>query len=536
MARGVKTSDFDWIIVGSGFGGSVSALRLAEKGYRVLVIEKGKRFAPEDFPKNNRDLKRWMWLPRAGWHGFFQMSFMEHVTVLHGVGVGGGSLCYANTLPTPRDDFFEAPSWRHLADWKAELTPHYQTAKRMLGATPNPMITKGDRVLQEIAADIGRSEHWHPTEVAVYFGEPNEPAPDPYFDGEGPERVGCTFCGACMTGCRVGAKNTLDRNYLYLAEGLGAKVLPETEVTAVRARDGGGFVVEGRVSTGGRADITLTADRVILAGGVMGTVPLLLAMREDPRGLPRLSPRVGDSVRTNSESLTGVLAPDTDEHFERGVAITSILHTDDHSHLEPVRYGEGSDFFRALMLPHAPGSSAFARLRTMVTAVKKTPRKWLRAFLVKDFARRTQILLYMRTLEGTLQLRLGRNAFTGFTRGLVTRLAAGQEAPKAFMPAATELAERFAAKVDGVVGGLFSEVLLGTPSTAHILGGATMGASAEEGVIDSDHQAFGYEGLYVIDGSAVSANPGVNPSLTITALAERAMSRILAKEGESGGV
>ncbi|MCA9515250.1 MAG: GMC family oxidoreductase, partial [Myxococcales bacterium] len=216
MALGVSTTHYDWIIVGSGFGGSVSALRLAEKGYRVLVLEKGKRFAPTDFPKNNRDLKRWMWLPRAGFHGIFQMSFMEHVTVLHGVGVGGGSLVYANTLPTPKDGFFEADSWRHLADWKAELAPHYATAKRMLGAAENPMMTKGDRVLQEIAADIGRSEHWHPTEVAVFFGKPNERVPDPYFDGEGPERVGCNFCGACMTGCRVGAKNTLDRNYLYL--------------------------------------------------------------------------------------------------------------------------------------------------------------------------------------------------------------------------------------------------------------------------------------------------------------------------------
>ncbi|MCA9514832.1 MAG: GMC family oxidoreductase, partial [Myxococcales bacterium] len=325
------------------------------------------------------------------------------------------------------------------------------------------------------------------------------------------------------------AKNTLDRNYLYLAEKLGVTVLPETEVTAVRARDGGGFAIEGRASTGGRAALAFSADRVILAGGVMGTIPLLLAMRDDPRGLPRLSPRVGDSVRTNSESLTGVLAPDSDEHFERGVAITSILHTDDHSHLEPVRYGKGSDFFRALMLPHAPGETAFARLRTMLTTVRKDPRKWLRAFMVKDFARRNQVLLYMRTLEGTLQLRLGRSAFTGFARGLVTRLAPGQEAPKAFMAAATDLAERFAEKVDGVVGGLFSEVVLGTPSTAHILGGATMGASAAEGVIDKDHRAFGYDGLYVIDGSAVSANPGVNPSLTITALAERAMSRIPAK-------
>lgn len=515
---------YDWIIIGSGFGGSVSALRLAEKGYRVCVLEKGRRFAPEDFPKTNWDLRRWMWMPAAGMKGIFQMSFFEHVTILHGVGVGGGSLTYANTLPTPKSGFFQAPSWKHLGDWERELEPHYRTAKRMLGAAPVPITTRGDEVLREIARDLGREEHFHPTEVAVFFGTPGERVPDPYFGGKGPERVGCTFCGACMTGCRVGAKNTLDKNYLYLAERLGAEVVPETEVTAVRPRDAGGYVVETRPSLGGGRQRALTADRVIFAGGVMGTIPLLLALKEDPRGLPRLSDQLGKMVRTNSEAIFGVIAPHED--FSRGVAITSILHTDEHSHIEPVRYGEGSGFFRLLTLPHAPGSNLATRLTGALRGFVRHPVKWAKALTVRDFAKSGQILLYMRTVEGTMSLRLGRNAFTGFKKGLVTELDDPAQAPKAFMEEATDLANRFAAKVGGVTATLFTETLLGVPSTAHILGGACMGANAGEGAIDTDHRLFGYDGLYVIDGSAVSANPGVNPSLTIAALAERAMSRI----------
>ncbi|MCC6620192.1 MAG: GMC family oxidoreductase [Deltaproteobacteria bacterium] len=527
-------SHWDWIVIGSGFGGSVSALRLVEKGYRVLLLEKGKRFAPEDFAENNWDLKRWMWMPGVGLRGIFQMSFLPHVTIMHGVGVGGGSLVYANTLPTPRDDFFAASSWGHLADWKGELGPHYATAKRMLGAATNPRMTHGDRVLEEIARDIGRSEHFHPTEVAVHFGPPGKRVPDPYFDGKGPERVGCTFCGACMTGCKVGAKNTLDKNYLWLAERGGLHLHAETEVVAVRPRDGqsgrGGYVVEARPSlTKKGKSLSYTADRVVFAGGVMGTMPLLLAMKADKRGLPHLSERLGEAVRTNSEALIGVIAPDSNEAFSKGVAITSILHTDDHSHIEPVRYGNGSGFFRTMVLPHSPGGNLAERVGSMVKSLVKEPRTWAKAFAVEDFARQSQIMLYMRTLEGTLRMRLGRSALNGFQKGLVTELDDPTQAPRAYMAEATDLAERFAKKVGGVTASMLTETLLGVPSTAHILGGACMGRHVDEGVIDKDHQVFGYDGLYVIDGSAVSANPGVNPSLTITALAERALSKIPAK-------
>ncbi|MFO0554684.1 MAG: GMC oxidoreductase [Polyangiaceae bacterium] len=517
--------DTDVVIIGSGFGGSVSALRLSERGYRVRVLEKGKRFDKEDFPTSNWDVRKWMWQPEVGLRGIFQMSFMQHVTVLHGVGVGGGSLVYANTLPVPKDNFFKAASWAHLADWKAELAPHYDTARRMLGAAKNPLLTRGDEVLREIARDLGREEHFHTTDVAVFFGKPGVSVPDPYFGGAGPDRTGCNFCGACMTGCRVGAKNTLDRNYLYLAEQKGAVVHPETEVTSVRPLPGGGYRVEAQRTFGGEVT-PITTRMVVFAGGVMGTVPLLLSLREDPHALPHLSARVGDQVRTNSEALAGVLVPDPDANFSKGVAITSILHTDDHSHIEPVRYAEGSGFFRMMVLPQTQGPTLTSRVAGVVRNVASNPLAWLRAYTVRDFARQSQVLLYMRTLEGTLSMRLGRGVRTGFRRGLITKLDDPASAPQANLPEAIELAQRFADKVGGVSATLLTDTVLGVPTTAHILGGATIGKDADSGVIDAKHRVFGYEGLYVCDGSAVSANPGVNPSLTITAMSERAMSMI----------
>jgi cholesterol oxidase len=521
----------DFIIIGSGFGGSVSALRLAEKGYRVLVIEKGRRFNPGDFAKDNRDLKKWMWRPALGLRGIFHMAFLRHVTVLHGVGVGGGSLTYAATLPTPKDNFFSAPTWSHLADWKNELTPHYDTALRMLGAATNPRETPGDCILREIAQEDGREEHFEPTRVALFFGEEGKHVPDPFFGGEGPERTGCTFCGACMTGCNVGAKNTLDRNYLYLAEKRGAEVLTEREVAAVKPRDDGGYKVEVRPAFGRGPVETFEAPNVIFSAGVMGTIPLLLAMKEKQECLPRLSERLGKMVRTNSEALIGVIAPDYDKDLQEGVAITSIFHTDDHSHIEPVRYGRGSDFFRFLSGPHAPGKWAIGRILLSFWRLIRTPRKWAKVYFMSraKFAKKTQVLLFMRSIEGTINLELGRSWLTGFRRGLVSRVDNPEEAPEAFMEDATRLAERFAEKVDGVTSSLGIETVLGSPSTAHILGGACMGANPEQGVIDDKHRVFGYEGLYIIDGSTISANPGVNPSLTITALAERAMSHIPAR-------
>jgi cholesterol oxidase len=517
---------WDWIIIGSGFGGSVSGLRLVEKGYRVLMLEKGGRLGPEDFPKTNWDLKRWMWRPLLGWRGLFKMTFMRHVTVLSGVGVGGGSLVYANTLPIPPDGFFQSPSWGSLANWKDELAPHYPRVRRMLGAVPNPIWTYPDQVLAELAKERGQEEQFGPTTVAIHFGEPGKTVDDPYFGGEGPTRTGCIGCGGCMLGCQHNAKNSLDKNYLHLAERRGLTILPDTEATWVRPLAEGGYEVRALLGTEpfGREPKVYQAKKVIFAGGVMGTVDLLLKLREHPGGLPALSPRVGDFVRTNSEALIGIVRQAQDKDLSKGVAIGSILQTDPHSNLEPVRYPEGSDFFRVLAAPHVTGASVWARLWAVLMAILRHPLRMLRAFFVPDFAKNSFILLYMRTLEGHLRLRRGR----GLRRGMRTALQEGP-APTANIPEAAELAERIAQKVDGVAMTTVTESVLGIPTTAHILGGCCMGESPSAGAIDAQHRLYGYEGLYVIDGSAVSANPGVNPSLTIAALAERAMTFIPAK-------
>ena len=522
--------DCDWLIIGSGFGGSVSALRLVEKGYRVVMLEKGRRLGAKDFPKTNWDLKRWLWLPQLGWRGLFKMTFFRHVTVLSGVGVGGGSLVYANTLPIPKDDFFQAKSWGHLADWKTELSPHYTTARRMLGATRNALRTPSDDIIQQVGKEMGR-EDFQATDVAVYFGQPGVTVKDPYFGGEGPDRTGCNSCGACMTGCRFNSKNTLDKNYLHLAEKRGLTLHADTEVTWVRELPGGGYEIEALEGARrwSRKKRRFTARHVVFSGGVLGTMDLLLRLKESPDGLPRLSERLGDGVRTNSEALIGVVSGKKDLDLSKGIAIGSILHTDAHSHLEACRYGDGSGFFRMLMAPHVGGANVVTRLARFVGAVVRHPLKLLKAAFVPNFARRTLILLYMRTLDGHLRMQRGRGLFTAGRKGVTTALQAGP-APTAHIPEATELAHRVADKLEGVPMTMATETLMGIPTTAHILGGCCMGDSPETGTIDSQHRLFGYEGLYVMDGSAISANPGVNPSLTITALAERAMSFIPARQ------
>jgi len=525
----------DFVVVGSGFGGSVSALRLAEKGYRVLVLEKGRRYAPEDYPTSNWQLRRWLWMPRLGLRGPFKMTFLRHLSAFTGVGVGGGSLVYANTLPTPTEAFFTSGTWAGLADWQAELAPHYGTALRMLGAADNPRVWPGDEVIREIGNELGRGQHFHPARVGVFFGEPEVEVEDPYFEGQGPRRTGCNQCGACMLGCKVGAKNTLDRNYLYLAEKQGCEIRTESEVLAVRPADGGGYrvVVRERLGWLRHRTYEVLTDKVVFSGGALGTVDLLLKMRADPEGLPGLSPRTGSFVRTNSEALFMVVTERKDLELSEGVAITSILHTDDHSHLEPVRYPKGSGFFRLLAMPHAAGNKVFSRLLGAIGVFLRHPVRFVRAALVWDLARRSQILLYMRTLEGTLRFSRGRGILTGLLPGLKSSVSEG-ESPKAFMPEATDLANRFADKVDGVVWSMQTEMVAGVPSTAHVLGGACIGATADSGVIGTDHQVHGYPGLYVVDGAAISANPGVNPSLSITAMAERAMAGIAPRTLRSG--
>lgn len=522
--------DYDWVIVGSGFGGSASALRLVEKGYRVLLLEKGPELGPADFPRSNWHLPRWLWMPWIGFRGLFQMTFFRHVTVLSGVGVGGGSLVYACTHPVPSRAFFTSTAWSHLADWERELAPHYDTAKRMLGVARVPMLTPPDRALQAIAEERGQADAFHNTEVAIHFGRSGQTVPDPYFDGEGPPRTGCHFCGGCMLGCRHGAKNSLDMNYLWLARQRGLEVWAESRVDAIRplgdAADGSaGYAVELRQGRGLlRRRRRVTARNVVVSAGVLGTMKLLLDMKRDPRGLPRLSDRLGDGVRTNSEALLGVISERRDQDLSKGVAIGSILETDERSHLEPVRYPAGSGFFRLLMAPHVAGENAVVRVARATLTVLLHPRRFLKALFVPDLSKYTVILLYMRAAEGTLRLR------QGLFGGLSTAPDQG-ELPVANMPEATELAESMSEKMTGMTFGMVTDSLLNIPTTAHILGGACMGASADDGVIDRDHRAFGYHGLYVVDGSSITANVGVNPSLTILALAERAMSKIPANEG-----
>ena len=532
---------WDWVIIGSGFGGSVSALRLAEKGYSVLVLEKGGRWKQEDFPETNWNLKRWLWAPAIGFRGFFKMTFLRHITALSGVGVGGGSLVYANTLPTPEDGFFTADGWGQLADWKMELAPHYQTARQMLGVTDNPRDTAPDRALRAIAGRMGREDHFRTAPVGVYFGEAGVTVPDPYHGGEGPARTGCTLCGGCMTGCRHGAKNTLDQNYLWLAERLGVKIEADAEVTWVQPLNEAGpespqgpertYLVTAKVGRQAfrKASRTYRAKNVIFAGGALGTVELLLRLGNSPEGLPVLSRRVGDRVRTNSEVLVGITTQRRDLDLSEGVAITSTLRTDDHSYVEPCRFSPGSGFFRVLATPHGPGKTLLRRLRNAVARVLRTPVRSVRALLVPDWARYTTALLYMRTQEGYLRLKQGRGLLSWLQSDLRSTHGDGP-LPTAAIPEATQLAEEFAQEVDGYVGSILTETLFGIPTTAHILGGACMGLTREDGVIDHRHRVLGYDGLYVIDGSAMSANPGVNPSLTITALAERAMAFIPAAE------
>lgn len=525
--------DHDWVIIGSGFGGSVSALRLVEKGYDVLLLEAGKRMGPDDFPQSNWNVKRWLWAPALGCRGLFQMQFFKHVTVLAGAGYGGGSLTYANTLPIPKRGFFQSPSWGGLADWESELMPHYQTARRMLGAVQTPFLTPPDQLLKEIATERGAADRFESTHVAVYFDNPGKTVPDPFFGGKGPERTGCIRCGACMTGCKHGAKNSLDKNYLYLAERQGLAISDEAKVTRILPRDAGGYILE--YERRGQTQ-RVSARQIVVAAGALGTNKLLLRQKADPEALPQLSDRLGTQVRTNSESLIFVTVKDKQQDLSKGVAIGSIYQIDDNSHLEVVRYGEGSGFFRTMQMPHVGGySPGFIKLLRALLLCVLHPIKMLRALLVGDWARSTIILLYMKTAEGTLRFRLGRSLFTGLRPGMVTELEGG-EAPTASIPEATELAEAFAAKTGGIPFSGFTETLFNIPTTAHILGGCTMGADRERGVIDSSHRAFGYDGLYIIDGSTISANPGVNPSLTITALAERAMSLIPAKQALPGEV
>jgi cholesterol oxidase len=528
-----NSQTYDYIIIGSGFGGSVSALRLAEKGYSVLVLEKGKRFRDEDFAKSNWQYWKYLWLPALRAHGILQISILKGLMVLHGAGVGGGSLGYANVLEVPTDETFATPAWNTPLRWGETLKPHYQAAKAMLRPARNPSLWAADNLMKQMAAEVGMEHTFRATDVGAYFGEPGKTVPDPFFGGEGPERAGCKQCGGCMVGCRYNAKNTLPKNYLYFAEKLGVKIQAEVAVIDVRPLtldDGSGYEVTYQPSTSlFKRQTNVRARNVIFSGGVMGSIKLLLKLRDETRSLPNLSPRLGDVVRTNSEALLGSLARKSDINYSEGVSISSIFNLDEITRVEPVRYPDGSSLMRYLAAPLVDDNvPVWQRVVRFFGWAITHPLDFARSLILPGWAHNTTIILVMQHADNRMRLRQGRSAFTLFRRGMVAEEDPGYKI-SAKVPGSHEFTREFARRTNGIALGSIGENLLGLPTTAHILGGAPIGADAETGVVNEKFEIHNYPGLYIIDGSIMPANPGVNPSLTITALAEYAMSKIQPK-------
>jgi cholesterol oxidase len=521
--------DFDWLVIGSGFGGSVSALRLAEKGYSVGVLECGRRFADDEFPKNTADFKRYFWNPRLGMKGIFRLTIFKDVAVVSGCGVGGGSLGYANTLYVPPKQFFEDRQWADMEDWERALAPHYAEAQRMLGVVENPHEDPADQLLRELGEELGVGETYKRTPVGIYFGEAGKTVSDPFFGGDGPDRTGCKLCARCMVGCVHGAKNTLVKNYLYFAERRGARVLPERTVIDVRpigAADGSdGYEVES-VRSGAwlRKERRVQRARgVVVAAGPLGTNRLLQKCRLEG-SLPRISSRLGELVRTNSESILTVTVPeDYPENLIKRVAITSSIYPDPHTHVETVTYGDDGDSMRLLYTLLTGDGTRVTRPLKLLAQLIRHPDRLAKVLFAKHWSRRTIIILVMQTLDNAIALRPRKGPFGSFW--LQTEQDPERPNPT-FIPVANKAAEWFAKRTGGIAQSSVTEALFNIPSTAHILGGAVIAPDAEQGVVDSEQRVFGYENLLVCDGSAIPANVGVNPSLTITALAEHAMSAV----------
>ena len=531
---------YDYVIIGSGFGGSVSAMRLSEKGYSVLILEKGKRFEDKDFAKTNWQFWKYLWLPALRAHGILQISLLKGVMVLHGAGVGGGSLGYANVLEVPSDETFATPAWNKSVNWGEVLRPHYETAKRMLGVARNPKLWKADDVLKQIAEERCMGHTFRATDVGAFFGEAGVTVADPFFDGAGPDRAGCIHCGGCMVGCRHNAKNTLPKNYLYFAEKNGAEVRAEVQVVNVRPLkvESGQSIANGPTSNA-RYEVIyqsstspikrkhfVRAHNVIFSAGVLGTMKLLLNLRDIKKSLPNLSPRLGDMVRTNSEALLGSIARNANINYSEGVAISSIFNADEVTRVEPVRFPEGSSLLRFLSAPLvSDATNVLARILRSLIWILRHPLDALRVFILPGWAHNTTILLIMQNVDNYLNLRMGRSPLTLFRRGLVAERNTDRHI-NARVDSGHDVVRAFAERISGAALGSVAENVFNIPITAHILGGATVGRNAEEGVVDEKFEVHDYPGMYIIDGSIMPANPGVNPSLTITALAEYAMSKI----------
>lgn len=530
MAAHHTSPDFDVLIIGSGFGGSVSALRLVEKGYRVGVIEAGRRFEDEDFAKTSWRLNKWLWAPKLGLYGIQRIHALKDVMIMAGAGVGGGSLNYANTLYKPPTPFFTDPQWNDITDWEDELTPYYEQAKRMLGVVTNPTFTESDRVMKEVADEMGAGDTFTATPVGVFFGakaglsgEPGHTVPDPYFGGAGPSRTACTECGACMTGCRVGAKNTLMKNYLGLAERNGATIIDRTTVDGlVQAPDG-----TWRVSTHGSSSWgpvgarrrTFTAAQVIVAAGTFNTQRLMHHAKEST--LPRISDALGRLTRTNSESILGAMAATYDpaRDFSHGVAITSSFHPEPNTHIEPVRYGKGSNAIAYLQTALTDGGSRLNRFGQFLRQVLANPFLLVRLLVVRKWSQRTVIALVMQNNNNSLTTYVRKR---GPLRYITSKQGHGEPNPT-WIPKGNEATRRIADKLPGgLAGGTWGDIV-NMPLTAHYLGGCAISDDPSTGVIDPYHRVWNYPSLHITDGAAISANLGVNPSLSICAQAERAI-------------
>ena len=523
-----KSFDYDVLVVGSGFGGSVTALRLTEKGYRVGVIEAGARFEDQDLPETSFEVSKYLFRPEIGCYGIQRIDALKDCLIVSGAGVGGGSLVYANTLYEPLPAFYADAQWSHITDWRAELAPYYDQAKRMLGVVENPLRTPSDEIMEKVATEMGVADTFHPTPVGVFFGGPGagmgQTVDDPFFGGAGPDRRTCIACGSCMTGCRHNAKNTLVKNYLYLAERNGARVMPLTTVTRVRPRDGGGYDVHIRYTKAkvGRPSVrrVLTAEQVVFAASALGTQRLLHKMK-DQGHLPRLSDRLGELARTNSESIGGVVAPDLSVDYSQGVAITSSFHPDANTHIEPVRYGPGSNLMSLLQSVLTDGDGDEPRWRTWLREVWRQRKQVPNLYDMKHWSERTIIALVMQSVDNSITTYTKRIPGTR-KRYLTSKQGHGEPNPT-WIPAGNEAIRAMARITGGFPGSAVGDAF-NKPLTAHFLGGCPIGDSRETGVVDPYQRVYGYPGLHIADGSAISANLGVNPSLTITAQAERAMS------------